>query len=412
MPAREGARKTRTDTASCEGRAPCGPERSLAGFSVGRAILSHPTVVAATNQKSGETPPSKAETTVNPMIIENVAASFPTKKVGNEEVVDLIRFHSKGFAGDLSKTLRLINTLLDRSGLVTRHWQAPFERPIDHLSHAVTSALTGTSLQPADIDLFIYVGIGGGFREPANSYMVARSLGFARAQCFDVTDACMSWTRATSLVDSLFKTGTYRNALVVNAEFNMTAGGPLFPANYALEHPDQLDHVLPSYTIGEAATATLLLPDRPDNFQFVIRSNPQLADLCTIPVRGFENFCYLTDNTGKLGVGRFTALGGEMHRHFKTELPHLLAEAGRAGEEADIVFTHTFSTPAWHELGLEFGFADRTYHLYPRFGNVVSASIPAALAQARLEGRTKTGDRVMFLMGSAGMSFAACTFSY
>ncbi|MGQ3001744.1 MAG: 3-oxoacyl-[acyl-carrier-protein] synthase III C-terminal domain-containing protein [Hydrogenophaga sp.] len=43
-------------------------------------------------------------------------------------------------------------------------------------------------------------------------------------------------------------------------------------------------------------------------------------------------------------------------------------------------------------------------------GNVVSASIPAALARARLEGRVQTGDRVMFLMGSAGMSFAACTF--
>ena len=51
------------------------------------------------------------------MIIENVAASFPTRKVSNEEVVDLIRFHSRHFDGDLSKTMRIVQTLLDRSVL-------------------------------------------------------------------------------------------------------------------------------------------------------------------------------------------------------------------------------------------------------------------------------------------------------
>ena len=163
------------------------------------------------------------------MIIENVAASFPARKISNEEVVDLVGFHSKDFDGDLHKTLRVVKTLLDRSGLITRNWQAEGERPIDHVANAVRTALQGTDLQPRDIDLFIYVGIGGGFREPANSYMMAKSLGIVRAECFDVIDACMSWTRAVSLVDSLFKTGQYRNAMVVNAEFNMTEGGRYFP---------------------------------------------------------------------------------------------------------------------------------------------------------------------------------------
>jgi len=344
------------------------------------------------------------------MIIENVVASFPTRRVSNEEVVDLIRFHSKNFDGDLSKAMRLVQTLLDRSGLITRHWQAEGERPIDHLAQAISSALQGSFLQYADIDLFIYVGVSGGFREPANSYMVAKALGFVRAECFDVIDACMSWTRAISLVDSLFKTRSYRNALVVNAEFNMTAGGPLFPANFSLQSPSQLDHALPSYTIGEAATATLLLPDRPDNFHIAFHSKPELADLCTVPGQGFEDYCEMTDATGKLGVGRFTALGAKLHHHLDQEIPQLLATAGVTGEEADIVLTHTSSSVDWHKAGAKHGFAEKIYHLYPRTGNVVSASIPAALARARLEGRVQTGDRVMFLMGSAGMSFAACTF--
>lgn len=345
------------------------------------------------------------------MIIQNVAASFPTRKVSNEEVVDLIRFHSKSFEGDFRKLLRTINTLLDRSGLRTRYWQAKNERPIDHLSKAIASALRGSHLQTSDIDLLIYVGIGGGFREPANSYMVAKAFGIARADCFDVIDACMSWTRAVSLANSLFKTGTHRNALLVNAEFNMTAGGPLFPANFSLQSPDQLAYALPSYTIGEVASATLLLPDKPDNFRIAFHSRPSLADLCTIPSHGFEGFCELTDAVGKMGVGRFTALGGEMHRHLERELPSLLNRVGAASREADIVFTHTSSSTEWHKAGERHGFSEKLYHLYPETGNVVSASIPASLARAKRDGRLLPGHQVMFLMGSAGMSFAACSFA-
>jgi 3-hydroxy-3-methylglutaryl CoA synthase len=162
----------------------------------------------------------------------------------------------------------------------------------------------------------------------------------------------------------------------VNAEFNMTEGGPLFPANFQLKGHEELEHVLPSYTIGEAATATLLLPDRPENFRF------------TFP---------------------FSAMEAALHHHLGQELPHLLKKAGLTGQEADIVFTHSSSSTEWNRAGQENGFAHKIYHTYPYTGNIVSASIPVALAQADGVGRLKEGHRVMCFMGSAGMSFAACT---
>ena len=81
-------------------------------------------------------------------------------------------------------------------------------------------------------------------------------------------------------------------------------------------------------------------------------------------------------------------------------------------EGVDIVFTHTSSTKDWHAANARHGLADKIYHLYPRTGNIVSASIPGALAQAKEEGRLKAGDRVLFLMASAGMSFAAGRFDH
>lgn len=345
------------------------------------------------------------------MIIESVAASLPERKVTNDEVVDLIRFNSTSFEGDLSKTLRAVKFHLDRSGLISRHWLSAGEKPFNHVDRAMHDALRGTSLRPNDIELFIYVGVGGDSHKLGNACSLANQLGIYRAECFDILDACMSWTRAISLVNSIFKTRRHRNAMIVNAEFNMTTGGPLFPANYALQNAEQLSHTLASYTIGEAATATLLRPDQPDNFHIVFHSKPDLADLCTLPGNGFEDFCEPTEDTGKLGVGRFTAVGAKLHQHLDQEIPHLLALSGVTSNQADIVFTHTSSSKSWHEVGARHGFAEKIFHLYPHSGNVVSASIPAALARARSERRVNPGDRVMFLMGSAGMSFAACTFS-
>lgn len=346
------------------------------------------------------------------MIIENVVASFPTRRVSNEEVVDLIRFHSKHFDGDLSKALEIVRAFLDHSGLITRQWQAEGERPIDHLAKVVSSALQGSSLQCADIDLFIYVGVGRGFREPGNSYMVAKSLGITRAECFDVIDAGMSWTRALSLVDSLFKTDQYRNALVVNAEFNVTASGSLRPTDFMLQTPAQLDHALLSYSIGEAATATLLRPDDPDNFHITFRSRPDLADVFTVPSRNFKNFCGPTEAEEALGVDRLTVKGSETHRNLAQEISNLLETEGLSDEAVDIVFTHTSSTTEWQTAIEQHGFGEKVYHLYPRTGNIVSASIPAALARAKEDERLKRGDRVLFLMVSAGMSFAAGKFDH
>ena len=43
----------------------------------------------------------------------------------------------------------------------------------------------------------------------------------------------------------------------------------------------------PMYTIGEATTATVLVPSD-DEWTFEFRAKPELADLCTIPIEGFE----------------------------------------------------------------------------------------------------------------------------
>lgn len=346
------------------------------------------------------------------MMIESVAASLPDRKVTNEEVIDIIRFNSKSFDGDLAKVLRIIKGRLDRSGLITRHWLDSDKRPIDHVAQAVHEALRSTALRPMDIDLFIYVGVAGSFHKLGNAYILAKALGFLHAECFDILDACMSWTRAVALTKSLFATRQIRNALIVNAEFNMIEGAAGFPENYTLRHPQELDYLYPSYTIGEAASATLLLPTSSDNLSVTIHSKPGYADLCMIPEEGYQGYFNVSHMVAQLGQGRFSALGREIHDRIAEELPYALSKSRINLPEVDIVFTHSSSMKAWDEIGNRLGFADKTFHIYPEAGNVVSASIPTAMALAQSAGKLVKGNHVAFLMGSAGMSFAAGKFVY
>ena len=181
------------------------------------------------------------------MMIKGVAASLPERRVTNEDVIELIGERSTEFEGDLDKTLNTLLKLLKRTGLEERRWCDRHELPIDHVAMATREVLEHCYLQKNHIELLIYVGVGRGFLEPGNSHVIANTLGFERAQCFDVVDACMSWIRALHLVDNLFKSGCYRNALVINAEFNMHENGPLYPNNFALRSNEQLPYTFPSF---------------------------------------------------------------------------------------------------------------------------------------------------------------------
>lgn len=63
------------------------------------------------------------------MKIEAVAAEFPSKRVTNDEVLDLIRQHSRDqFQGDVDSTLRRIGKFLRVSGASERRWLAACRR--------------------------------------------------------------------------------------------------------------------------------------------------------------------------------------------------------------------------------------------------------------------------------------------
>lgn len=346
------------------------------------------------------------------MKIETIKVSLPTRAISNQTVIELIREQSHDVPAEIfDKIASRIKILLRLSGSQNRYWRNETETPIELLKNAYREAMQEVEWKPDDIDLLIYVGVGRGFIEPGNAYLVAQSFGLYRADCFDLLDACMSWSRALEIIHNYFATGKYKRAIIVNAEFNSTEVG--YPDIYRLTDESMLESRFPGYTIGEAATVTLLSNETSDPWEFHFSSKPNLSDLCTIPLPHYKLF---TDNfsekLAKNGPLVFTSYGSELHAYGNTEGIKLFQKLSIPRDKINIVFTHASSSTAWQKGADEVGVGDKIYHIYPRTGNLVSASVPAAIAMALQENKLKRGDRVVCWVASAGMSFAVFSFIY
>ena len=78
----------------------------------------------------------------------------------------------------------------------------------------------------------------------------------------------------------------------------------------------------------------------------------------------------------------------------------------------DILFSHAHSKKFWGKVAEEIGLGGKHFEIHDRTGNLVSASIPAAMALARDDGVLQRGQKVATLCASAGMTFSAASFQF
>lgn len=345
------------------------------------------------------------------MRIVGLNASVPSRIVSNREIERMVVENSRSLDETaLNEALRRINFFLTFSGSKERRWAADGETPWDLLSAAVNESLRQAQLRPAEIDLIIYTGVDRGFLEPAMAYMVGKALGMPDAHCFDIIDACMSWTRAAFIVSNLMTTNTYRKALIVNCEFSMRAGGRVVPGCFCLTESGQVEWNLAAYTLGEAASATILVKDDKRPWEFHFSSANEASDLCSVPLEDYSLYCQPTHRLGRNGANRFYSFASEMFNYGKPYAVDIFKKLNIPCDSIKAIFPHAASTQAFWEMGCKLNIQHKIYFIYPTYGNLVSASIPVALAKAREEKVVRQGDNCVGWVGSAGMSFASFSF--
>lgn len=346
------------------------------------------------------------------MKIEAISVKFPSRVVTLDDTLDMIKHYSKeSFNGSMDRTLNVLKKILLYSGAQERRWLTESEKPISFIQDAVSEALDKANCNKEEIDLLIYTGIGRGFTEPGGSYIVAKNLGLYSVECFDILDACMSWVRALNIAYAYIKTKKYRKILIVNGEFNSISGEAFFPGNYQLKNFKQLKYTFPNYTIGDAATATIVSNEDAQPWEWHFSARTDLADLCTIPTEGFSIFSEIYSKIGKNGAGRFCSFGNEMHSMGTPEVIDIFKKLTISKDVIKKIYPHASSKQAWGYCAEVCGVEDKMYYVYPKYGNLVSASVPAGIALSWQEGQINRGDKLVLWVGSAGMSFSSISFS-
>jgi acyl-CoA:acyl-CoA alkyltransferase len=311
----------------------------------------------------------------------------------------------------LKRYLRDLRFLLNRCGSNTRYLRDRESGETAHalIQEACTEALAAGGIPAKNIGLLIYCGVGRGFLEPAGAYFVARSLGLM-CECFDVVDACMSWVRAMHIAHQFLAAGLHRNILVVNGEFNVYEHG--YPELLRGACRDRLPYTFPAFTIGEAATATVLSASQ-DTWRFRFRSQPEHAALCTIPLEAHADFSGFDTNLALNGVGKFVSFGHELSCAALDGIVDLIEQEYPDREKIQWWFPHAASSEMCRRAEKRLKLEGRVlYDVFPRYGNLVSASIPAALNLAWTDGRLRRGQRVVLCPASAGMSLALVEFAF
>jgi 3-oxoacyl-[acyl-carrier-protein] synthase III len=350
---------------------------------------------------------------MNKMKIEAISVRVPSFKVTNEWILEEIeRLNPELPPKSIKLYQRQTLNLLKKSGSNTRFWRnkEKGETAFQLTKATMEDALEKSKLRSSDIDLLIHCGVGKGFKEPANAYFYANALGM-KCECFDISDACMSWTRALDISYRFFAQNIYKHIMLVCSEYNMYEHG--YPYLWKIKSLKQIEYTLPTYTIGEAS-ATTILSQSNNEWSFDFEAAPNLVNLCTIPLDNFEDFYEKDDKINLHGTYKFVSFGGELFDEGKKRLANLVKQKIKNINGPDIYFPHAASSESYLEVGQMIGLKrEKNYiDVYPKYGNLVSASIPVAMDMAIKENKLKRGDKVVLWPVSAGMVWCIAQFIY
>lgn len=342
------------------------------------------------------------------MRVVAIEHAVPARTVGNEELIQRILEHRRAQGIAQAGFEPAVRAFFERTGARERRHRAPGERALDFGVAAARRALDDAGWAPSDIDLLIYVGVGRGCLEPATANVFHAVLGLTRATAFDLLDACASWLRAMDVARHMLHAGTVERVMILNCEFNFEEY-----IRWDFAGPEDLARLGAGFTVGEAATATLLEGRDEDHYHMSFRTRGEFHGLCQIPLPHQRQYLPALELPEEPALGFFahamqlnTSAIEMLERQYHEERVF-------ATPPADVILGHSTSVPSrdsvLRRLQLD---VTRYVDTFEHFGNTVSASLPLGLSLATHNGKLRRGQHALLVMASAGISTGLCRFRY
>lgn len=276
------------------------------------------------------------------------------------------------------------------------------ERRISHVSAielasiAARRALACAGLSASDVDLIVYGSCSFDEQVPNSASGVQAVLGAKRAAAMDVNTACTSFLYGLTTASAMVRTGAVRNAVVIGVE------------------------LIAQYMDWENRNVAVLFGDGCG--AVVVQASEQetgvlgeqlgcLADARDIlRIRGMG--CAYTQRGVTLGDTEIDFDGPEVFKRAVYGMSQasaaVLKKCGVSAEDIDLVVPHQANLRIIEAVVSKAGIPmEKVMLTVHKYGNMSSATVPVALAEALDEGRVKPGALILMPAFGAGLTFCA-----
>ncbi|HEY4171869.1 MAG TPA: beta-ketoacyl-ACP synthase III [Rhodopila sp.] len=296
---------------------------------------------------------------------------------------------------ELSRTVDTSDAWIqERTGICQRHFASQHETTAFMGTKAAAAALADAGATAADVDAIILATSTPDQAFPATALRVQAALGVTRGFGFDLSAACAGFIYALSVADGMIRAGQARGVLVIGSEVY----------SRILNWQDRGTCVL----FGDGAgavflrAATVADDDRRGVLSTHIHAQGTLGDILYV-----DGAVGQPDKPGHLVMH-----GREVFRHAVTRLAEAVDEAlaanGLGHADIDWLVPHQANSRIINAMGKKLGLpTDHVVVTVDRHANTSAASVPLALAEARADGRIKSGDLVVLEALGGGLTWGS-----
>ena len=294
-------------------------------------------------------------------LILGIGAYLPDKIVHSDELME--RANSKKFGLPIEFMSRKI-------GIVERRW-ATSESYVDLAYKASVQAINNASLSPTDIDLIIYCGISGQYKEPSTAHEIQARIGAKKAMCFDASNACLGIVTSMMTANAFIKSGAAENVLLCTAEKGSDIAQMTLQKMEQLCDKPEFRSYLGGLTIGDAGGALVLTKNERSDHGVIYMSSAsegEHAKLC------YYNDSVLEGFNGQMNMAEITERTIALHRQI---VEATYSSLGWAADDLTGVYAHQVGRQPHKETCKIIGQSiEKCFVTYDLYGNLASATIP------------------------------------
>ena len=322
--------------------------------------------------------------------ISGTGMYVPERVVTNEELASVMETNDEW--------------IRQRSGIGTRHWIEPGQKPSELAERAAKRALEAAGLVARDVDCIVLATLSAEADFPGTSFFLQDRLDAGDVPCFDLRAQCSGFVYSLNVANAFVRSGTYRRVLVVGCEVHSTG------LDVSTEGRDV------AVLFGDGAGAVVVEAAEPEDESsgiLAVRLHAQggFADKLWIEAPG-SGFTPVRLTPELLAEKRhFPRMQGRfVFKHAVTRMPEVLRETLEAVNSKLTDVDHFL----FHQANLRINEAvAKPLELPPekcpfnidRFGNCSAASIPMLLDEGVRSGRIRSGDLVAMTSFGSGFSW-------